>query len=507
MKKSRFISELFSEQNITPTEGLVRYSYLQHIEQEEKTAQLAAQRLLDWYLRDREAILDHLKEAAKKTFALDEVNAWQFPLINGVPRIIKRISMAYANAPERTLVKNGEDLKPGAKEYDLYAKMFQYIDIDKKMKEADRYSTLLNTIHLEVVPRKDAIDWDFRLRPSVIVVPDPEDYLQFLKLGYRWVPFDPETLITQEGWVYWDDESHIFVYSNTQDIGMSLNSGLNPYKGIIPIVTIRKIEQHDYWGKYGADLVDAFEQANLQLANLWENGFLQTHGQPIATNLGIKTPGALKIGPRNPFVIEDLTIDDYKPTLEFVTPESRLDEARNLVDWFIKNTGNSYGLPQGAWSLDQTPESGFAKFMDNIELLENREDEIQQWIDIEQELFKKSVMVYNRWAREQNHEKFPEDLELKITFPSISFPESPTEEATRWTILISGGLRTSIDYYMQTDGLTEEEALEKAKKVAEQKKMLSELSEPEMPKLPDDGIQKGKGGDAGKEEGNEFQKG
>ena len=441
---------------------------------------MAAQRLLDWYLRDREQIVEHLKESANKTFATGEVSQWQFPLINGVPRIVKRISMAYRTAPERILARAGENLEPGAREYELYEKMFENIDINKKMKEADRYSTLLNTIHLEVVPRGDSIDWDFRLRPSVIVVPDPEDYLSFVKLSYKWTPFDPETLETQEGFVYWDDESHLFIYANTEEIGLSLNSGMNPYNGEIPIVTIRKIEQDDYWGRYGADLVDAFEQANLQLANLWENGFLQTHGQPIARNLGIGTPGALKIGPRHPFVIENLTVDDFPPSLEFVTPESRIEDAKGLVDWYIKNTGNSYGLPQGAWSLDTVPESGFAKFMDNIELLENREDEVQQWVDTEKELFQKSVMVYNRWAKAQGHERFPEDVELKVIFPQISFPETPTEEATRWTILISTGLRTEIDYYQAVDGLNEEDAIEKAKQVKADKKMLAELSEPEM---------------------------
>jgi len=506
-KVSKFIKSIFSDV-ISLEEQMVRYSWLDHLASEEKSARLAAQRLLDYYHRNTVLIREHVKVAAAKTFAPEESIQWQLPILNGVPRIVKRVSMTYKVAPERVLVRGDKELDPKAPEYDKMKEMYKYIDQDKKMKQADNYSTLLNCMHIEVVPRRDAIDWDFRLRPSVTVVPDPEDYLSFLKFSYKWEPFHPDTLQSKEGYVYWDDEWHIFVVANGDEYGLSLDSGANPYDGEIPIVTVRKIEQEDYWGVYGADLVDGFEQVNLQLANSWENIFLQAHGQPIATNLGIKTPGALKIGPRHPFVIEDLTVDDVPPSLQFAMPESRISDVRDEIDWFIKSLANAYGMAPGSWSLEETPESGFAKFMNNLELLENREDDIPQWQRIEQELFRKSVMVYNRWAKEQEHEKFPEDLELKVTFPPVSFPESPTEEASRWIVLIAGGLKNAADYYMETEGLTEEEAVTKAKKVKKQAAEIAQADpfflppaeDPNNPAFTDDDGDKDKGKDDDKDE-------
>ena len=472
------MAKLF-ETDISIAEQLVRSAWISALDNDDKASRTDAQRLVDWFNRARTEIVIHLKESAGKTFPDSETKNWQFPLINGVPRIVKRISMAYKDAPERQLFKGDSEIEAGSPEWEkVFGEegMFKNIDLDKKFKDIDQYSTLLNTIHVEVVPRNGAIDWDLRLRPGTMIVQDPENYLDFVKLAYQMSIVEPNTLRRVDGWVVWDPEYHIFVSGN-EEYGMSNEEGSNPYEeGEIPIVTIRKIEQDDYWGIYGADLVDAFEQGNLQLANMWENGFLQTHGQPIAKNLGLKTADKVKIGPRHPIVIEGISKDDVEPTLEFAKPDNDIPVVRDLVDWYIRQAANSYGLPPSAWSLDEVPESGFSKFMSNVELIENRDDSIPQWVKIEQELFKKSVMVNNLFGEN----KVDPELELRINFKPISFAESPTEEATRWTLLIGSRLKSRVHYYMEVEGMDENEAIEAVKNIDK----LNEETAPPMPELP-----------------------
>jgi hypothetical protein len=476
MARSGFFEEVF--RGMTVGEALVRELWVAALEESDRAAREKAQRLLDYYNRDRDAIVKHLTEAARKTFG-DQVSDWQWPTRNGVPRVMKRLSLAYISPPERLLMRKGKPLEPTSKEHELVfgpAGLYSGIDIDRKMKEADRYSTLLNTVHLEVVPRKGRIDWDIRLRPGVIIIEDPDDYLQFVKFAYEFNLLDPKTLKSRVGWVYWTEDEHKYLMKNGETVGMSLEDGSNPYGGRIPIVTVRKLIQDNYWGAFGSDLVDAFEQATLQLANLWENAFLQTHGQPVGTNLGLKPGQTLVTGCKNPILCENVGKDDVPPGLEFVSPEPKIVEVRDLVDWYIKSLGQDYGLPPSSWSLDEVAESGFAKFMNNIELFEDRDDSQTMWIKVEQDLFDKSRMVWNRWASENQVTPIPEDLDLQVTFQPVRLPESPTDKATRYTMGIKAGITSPVRYFMEEENLSREEAIAKAKEIDEENKMFGGAS-------------------------------
>lgn len=494
----KLYAQLFQSARMSLPETMVYTAWVRNLATQEKAAMDAAQRLVDWYQRDREQIVEHLRLAAGKTFPDDETKDWQFPVLDEVPRIIKRLSLAYKEPPTRKLLRGGEELEPGAKEYELVERMYRNIQIDRKFKELDRWSTLLNTVHVEVVPRKGAIDWDIRLRPSVMIVEDPEDYLDFVKFAYRWAPLDPETLRTREGWVVWTAEMHAFIVDGEDPYPLSTEDGSNPYGGEIPVVTVRKLEQDDYWGRFGADLVEAIEAMNLQLANMWENGFMQTHGMPFSTNCGFASGDKVKTGPKHGVHVDGVTTDDVAPDFRFIKPDNDIPEVQDMLKWFIDAIGQSYGMPTGGWSEDQVPESGFAKFIKNFELLENRDDDMSVWEEIEQDLFAKSRMVYNTWASQA--ERVPEDLELQVIYTDISFPESPTERITRWTMAIKGGLATEVDYYMQEEGLDEEQAMEKAKKKARQRAELRSAAAPEY-KLPGPGGAAGGEAGAGDEEG------
>ena len=471
MARSGFFDTIFAGNSAG--EALVQKLWLTALEDTDKAERDKAQRLLDYYNRDRDAIIKSLVETARKTFG-DQVNDWQWPPLNGVPRIIKRLSLAYISTPERKLLRAGEPLEVTSKEHALVfgpTGMYSGIDIDRKMKELDRYSTLLNTAHFEVVPRRGRIDWDIRLRSGVIVLEDPDDYLQFVKFAYEFNPLDPVTLKPRTGWVYWTPEEHKYLMANGEAIGMSLEDGSNPYGGMIPIVTVRKLTQDNYWGRFGADLVDGFEQAYLQLGNLWENAFMQTHGQAFGVNLGMKKGETLVTGCKNPILVENVSKDDIPPDLRFVKPEADITIVRELIEWYVNANGLCYGLPPGSWSLDTIPESGFAKFMNNIELFEDRDDRQAMWIGVEQDAFAKSRTVWNRWARGNNAQPIPEDLELQVTFQPVRLPENPTEKATRYTMGIKAGISSPVRYFMQEEGLDREAAIAKAQEIEEENKM------------------------------------
>ena len=485
MALDNFFSNIFGSSSIAVTEDIVRNLWIAKLEEDEKVARTAAQRLLDWYSKDSTAIYLHLKEAAKKSFDTDEVKDWQWPLLNGVPRMINRLSLAYKEAPERKLFKGyGKDRKEIEVDSEVYESvfglegMFRKIDINQKYKEMDRYSSLFNTLHTEVVPRKGAIDWDIRLRPQTIVVPDPKDCLTYNKIAFACNFMDPNTLIPYGGWIYWSEDFYAMRLTNQDWIGLANEEGLNPY-GIIPVVVIRKSEQDDYWGFSGSDIVDGFEKLNIQFAQTWETGIMQTFGIPFGVNLHLKPEETLKVGPRKPVTVEDVGKDEVTPSLSFPKPENDIDKLTDLITFYLKALGNSEGLPPSAWSMEEIPESGFAKFMNNIESIENREDGINRWKKIETELFNTSRTVHNYYAKEWKVKPIPEDIYMELTFPAVKIPESPLERTTRYVAAKAAGLTSAVRYYMEEKGMTEEQATELVVKI--QKEL--ELSQPKEPEF------------------------
>jgi hypothetical protein len=479
MPFSDLAQRIFSFDSKSMSERIIRDTWLEQKNKADHAHRIIAQRYVDWYNRNTEAIKLALIEQANKTFKSGETSNWHWPIINSVARIIKRVSMTYIVEPKRALKRDGKELPPTDP---VYGKvfgdegMFRNIDMTKKFKQFERWSKLLNTIHVEVVPRNGAIDWDLRLRPGTMVVEDPLNYLDFVRIAYRWELMDPDTLKGYKGWVIWDEEEHVFQLDDGYRVGMSEESGANPYGGEIPVVTIRMMEQDDYWGKFGGDLVDAVQAFHVQLANMWENALLQTHGQPIAINLGFDSASQILTGPRHPITVNNVTTDDVMPALIFAKPDTDLEKVTQLLQWYLEAVANSYGLPRGSWSMDEVPESGFAKFMNNIELIENRDDDVLQWKRIEKDLFDKSRLVYNKYK--EDGDEVPEDIELEVEFQPVAFPESPTEEATRYTILIGKDLSSPIRYFMETRGMTEEDATKMATKIAEENKKFSQMRMP-----------------------------
>jgi hypothetical protein len=81
----------------------------------EQTARTAAQRLIDWYQRDRLKIEMYIRAQAAVTFG-DRTKEWQIPVINGVPRTIRRLAMTYASPPERKYFRGDTELAPDSPE-------------------------------------------------------------------------------------------------------------------------------------------------------------------------------------------------------------------------------------------------------------------------------------------------------------------------------------------------------------------------------------------------------
>lgn len=460
----------------TSAESIFYEQWIDALEQKEKTEMEAAQKLVDYYNRDRQAILEHCKSTAKSIFDSTDVEAFHFPPLNFVPRTINRLALTFKYQPNFIIKNKANDEKVDDKTADKIKYMFRQVDVLKKLKEMDRHSTRDNTILVEVVWRNGAVDWDIHLRSKSIVIPDMIDYLNYSKVAYEFNPMDPETLTPHNGWIYWSKESHEFIDSTTGErYGIYSENGQNPFNGIIPVIVIRQMEQDEFWGTFGSDLVNSNEMAMIQLANIWRTMYLQTFGIPVGTNLGTKEGETEKIGPASGFFAEDVAKDLFPPKLEFAKPDADIQEVMDAIDRYVSLIDQTYGLPPSDTSLDEKRKSGYAKWMDNLELLENREDNISKWEKTIRELFEISVMVHNTFEPERKW-RVPDGLYWDVEFPAATYPETPTEKTERWSLAISSGLSNPVDYFIEEKNMNEDEAVEAAKRNAEFNKMFSGFS-------------------------------
>ncbi len=107
MGVGQLLSDIFTT-NVRSAEAVVQASFIAALEAKDQAERDEAQRLIDWYNRDRTEIIKHLTEASRKSF--DSVSDWVFPIANGVPRTIRRLAMSYHEPPVREFLRNGKPL-------------------------------------------------------------------------------------------------------------------------------------------------------------------------------------------------------------------------------------------------------------------------------------------------------------------------------------------------------------------------------------------------------------
>jgi hypothetical protein len=462
------------------------------------TQRLDGERLADYYYRRGARIREWVKARAAETFGA-ETTDWQFPPINGVPRAIHQLATSYTTPPQRLYHRGGKAVPKGVLE--AIKTMYGGMDLDRKMRQVDRLTALYNTVLVEVVMRHGAIEFDVHTPARTAVEPELADYLL---PGRVVVGLWPEPVgasartqtLQPTAFLVWSPTEHYLIdrAGRLQPV-MGGADGGNPYAEEaaqlreaavpFPVVTVRREEADDFWGRYGADLVDGFEHVAVQLANAWHNLFMQGHGQPVAINLGLAgKPGAaggkFLTGPNHPIAVDGVTKDEVQPNLTFAKPDLQIDKVQGFLDWYIRENGSTFGQPPSAWSMDSKAESGFAKLVDNLELMEARDQALAGYEKAERQLFEWARVVWNKYGPGP---KVPMDVELDVLFSAVEFPESPQEEAQAWTSRSALGLASPVDYLMRKHKLqSREAAMELAKTIkAENAELLAPAAAPERP--------------------------
>jgi len=424
---------------------------------------------LDYYY-DRQ--LPYLLQLISEQFTHTDPLSIQPHFFNIVKPIVNETSMVYRSGARRTLIaENGETID------DKLTSLWQHIQnstrYDAVMKTVNRMVNLCGTVLVKPSFRKNKINLDIITPNLVDVVQDKDDPTDAEAIAY--IRPNNQTYLTSYGnnqnlaiiIHYWDDQ-HYLRLSPTGEIleNPSNPDGINPYN-ILPFVRfVNQLPVEGFFTQSGEDMIIAQDNINIKLTQLNYIVKMQSFSVPVLK--GYRGPERITISPGKPIVIPLGNVGEPgEPDFNFETPDPQINELIKLLEHEIIRIFRAYGIGSADFSLQGEVKSGFALVMENLKLLEARENELPFYEDGEEELFEliKRVWNYHSPYLPAGHPfrgvRFPDQVKLQVSVNDISLPKTTAEEVAEWKFMFEHKLATPIDYLMRRYKLSEQEASER----------------------------------------------
>jgi len=367
-------------------------------------------KLLDFYHDEQ---LPYIYERLKKHFS--DPDKFSLASLNIVRKIIDATATVYFLDARRTV----------SKDQDTFDNIKEGANLGLKMKQANRLSKLTGTVLVKVVYRNNRIELDLITGDiaDVETGESPED-IQSVTVCYY-----PES-------GKWDE---VFYSKWTAESVSRLDYNLNvvsymenPY-GTLPFCPVwDSLPLADFWNTKGDSLVSVQEGINEKITDLLYILRLQGFSVPVtkgsSAEIGILDPGhALNIPADADFTFE--------------APNSPIKSTLDTIDFLIRQTAVSYGLPASYLSSKPSErKSGIARLIENAELQEKRADDIALFKKYETEVFEKIKVVNNQ----HSDKKISPDATLDVQFAE---PRSVNiqEQAQAWETLMEKNVLSPID--------------------------------------------------------------
>jgi len=334
---------------------------------------------------------------------------------NLTKRLIKRISLVYKNAPIRDVDDRYYDLM-GSKDHEL--KMFE------------RIHNLIGTIAVK-------ISWiNGKLVRTPILEYEPifneDDMINPEAILYRVPhPVDSKMQKADDHYVYWSASEHYKVDAKGNKIHIN-KKDVNPY-GILPFVFIQPDTIIDEHFNVGAlDIPECNKQIDIAMTMLQHH--IRSAGGQFVIN-GRVDQNNIEIGLNKVVVLEDGSMSN-------ISSNTNVNNIIEGIKFQLQNVAINHHI-----SFDfgiNGNASGVAIKVSNLELLESREDAVENFRMIEKEMFKIEQRVIEVEAG------LILDKSFGIDFKEIEFPD-PQQEMAQWEFKFKHGLADPADYLMETN--------------------------------------------------------
>lgn len=410
------------------------YFYLKYSEVEiEKTRIDNALKSYVYYKNDLPGIQTYLHNYLSDFINSGTLQKMPLVVLNYVPKILKRLTLLYKKAP---LSQVGDY---DSKENELYQRWTR--NLNKYRKEFHRQAKLFNTILVRPIPDEDKEQFHYLIlnRGICEVETDPVNHQKLKQLEYQ-IPHPDKK--DEDITLVWSADEYYAKDKNGRRITITMPDGTvidgkNPYKRI-PFVELRMEDGSDYWGDGMNDLVQANEHLCGRLSDTFFKLYM-SFGVPFGVNLDIKAD-EFYISPDMPVMVNNAGVDKLTPSLDFISPDQKVELDRQVNDWFINELGIIKGLPAGAFAEGEKAMSGYAKMIDNLELMDLNEEDKDALREFEFELFD----LQKQALEVETNVKLKGDLDFEFT--PYDFPKSDDEIWLNREKEFSYNITTPIDW-------------------------------------------------------------
>jgi hypothetical protein len=338
---------------------------------------------------------------------------------NMTRRLIERISLVYKDAPQRAI------------EDENYAYLTE--DKDYILKRVERIHNLLGTLAIHIC--WDEIEQKFLYYPIIKFEPifDADNPMEPIGIVYP-VPKTVHSVIdTQEDeFIYWDNENHFRVDSNGNKISIN-DEDRNPY-GVLPFVFVQPNHQIDEFFNSGRaeDIVVANRQIDIAMTMLQHH--IRSAGGQFVIEGQVDTNN-IQLGLNKVVAIDNGQMDN-------IATNTSIPAIVEGIKFQLQQVASNHHITFD-FGLSGS-KSGVALKIENLELLEAREDDVEKWSRVERKLFRiENTLLESIGQR-------PIQDEFSIDYTEVNFPDF-SQELQEWDWKFKHGIADVIDYMIYKD--------------------------------------------------------
>ncbi len=337
--------------------------------------------------------------------------------VNMTARLINRISLVYKNPPVREI------------ESDIYEELTLHKNM--RMKQFERLHNLVGTMAVQ-------IGWNenkFIYNPIINFEPifNYDDPLKPIAITYL-LPkgtADNYSFNEPDMFMYWDNENH-FIFDERGNITHVNEQDINPY-GVLPFIFLQPVTQIDeFWNEGALDIPIANCQVDIAMTML-QHHIRSAGGQWVVE--GRIDANEVQLGLNKILAVEGGTVNN-------ISAQTNIESIMNGIKFQLQQVAQNHHITFD-FGLSGS-KSGVALRMENMELLEAREDDVEKYRNTEKELYKIEKTI----AEIEGGGILPEDI--KIDFDEIEFPDAD-QEMKEWDWKFKNGLADKADYLMAKD--------------------------------------------------------
>lgn len=406
-----------------------------------------------FYNNDYESICGYLREATlNNPFSADTLKDLRFRHVNVVKKIINRITSGiFTKDPVIKLKDTGED------DQNSLSRLIDESRFVQKVKEAFQKAVYFNAVEANVVWDSDTQKLRIDIiTPNNYTVETGKDYLEKTKIAVRKADAAGEIY-----WSYWSEQEHYLVMNSEKVPAENNPDMINPYSTNIdnnytlPFAVLRMEEGEDYFGEPNWNIFLHQKNLDIRLTDLNETELKTLHQIYLGVNTNFTNDETFRAGDFKQ--INNVKDDDKEPKIESIIANVDYVSVRENIDWHNRLVLNSEGISGNSASMDRIAESGAAKIIDELELLEKREEYKTILYHFMIHLLEIIRVVWNYYNPSQ---ALNTNSEFDVRFTEAKIFESIDDKKKRYDMALEFGYKDEIDIAVEELEVSEDEAKE-----------------------------------------------